>query len=144
MACGSNSARPAAGARGPAFLSAAAVLVPVALQRPGPSFFRPRVSPPQSPHTMKATWNGTVLAESDDTVIVEGNHYFPPEALKREALAPSAHRTTCPWKGEAHYYDVVAGGKTNANAAWYYPEPKDAAAEIKGRVAFWKGVEVGG
>ena len=91
---------------------------------------------------MKATWNGAVIAESDETVVVEGNHYFPPASLDRERVAPSDHRTTCPWKGEASYYDVVVDGDRNANAAWTYPEPKDAAAEIRDHVAFWKGVEV--
>lgn len=91
---------------------------------------------------MKAVWNGAVLAESDDTVVVEGNHYFPPAALHREHFAPSSKHTTCPWKGEASYYDVVVNGETNAGAAWYYPAPKDAAAEIKDHVAFWRGVEV--
>lgn len=91
---------------------------------------------------MKATWNGATIAESDETVVVEGNHYFPPGALRREHVEPSDHRTTCPWKGEASYYDVVAGGDRNANAAWTYPDPKEAAAEIRGHVAFWKGVEV--
>ncbi len=93
---------------------------------------------------MKATWNGTVLAESDDTIVIEGNHYFPPGALRREHLRPSDHRTTCPWKGEASYYSVEAGGETNENAAWAYPAPKEAAAEIKDHVAFWRGVEVAG
>ncbi len=91
---------------------------------------------------MKATWNGTVLAESDDTIVVEGNHYFPPEALVREHLRPSDHHTSCPWKGEASYYTLVADGETNENAAWTYPEPKEAASEIKDHVAFWRGVEV--
>ena len=91
---------------------------------------------------MKATWNGAVIAESDETVVVEGNHYFPPSALRRDHVERSDHRTTCPWKGEASYYDVVVDGQTNANAAWTYPEPKDAAAEIRDHVAFWKGVEV--
>lgn len=91
---------------------------------------------------MKATWNGVVLAESQDTKVVEGNHYFPPESLNREALAASDHTSTCPWKGLASYYHVEADGKTNENAAWYYPAPKDAAAEIKDHVAFWRGVEV--
>ena len=91
---------------------------------------------------MKATWNGTVLAESDDTVVIEGNHYFPPAALRREHFAASDQHTTCPWKGEASYYDIVVDGETNAGAAWYYPAPKDAAAEIKDHVAFWKGVEI--
>lgn len=91
---------------------------------------------------MKAIWNGAVLAESDQTVVVEGNHYFPPEALRREFFRESGHHTLCPWKGTASYYDVVVGGQTNANAAWYYPNPSDAARNIAGRVAFWKGVEV--
>ncbi len=93
---------------------------------------------------MKATWNGAVIAESDETVVVEGNHYFPPDALREEHLRRSDHRTTCPWKGEASYYDVVVGGETNADAAWTYPAPKDAAAEIRDHVAFWRGVEVTG
>jgi uncharacterized protein (DUF427 family) len=91
---------------------------------------------------VKAIWNGAVLAESDQTVVVEGNHYFPPEALRREFFRESGHHTLCPWKGTASYYDVVVGGQTNANAAWYYPNPSDAARNIAGRVAFWKGVEV--
>jgi uncharacterized protein (DUF427 family) len=89
-----------------------------------------------------ATWNGTTLAESDDTVVVEGNHYFPLEAVTDGVLVPSDRRSTCPWKGEASYYSLLVDGQTNADAAWYYPEPKDAAAEIRGRVAFWKGVQV--
>ena len=91
---------------------------------------------------MKAVWNGVVLAESDDTVVVEGNHYFPRESLAQEHFGPSDKRTTCPWKGEASYLTVKVGDAENADAAWYYPEPKDAAAQIRGRVAFWKGVEV--
>ncbi len=91
---------------------------------------------------MKAIWNGAVLAESDETVVVEGNHYFPPGSLDRARLEASVHHTTCPWKGEASYYDVVVDGARNANAAWYYPAPKPAAAEIKDHVAFWKGVAV--
>ena len=91
---------------------------------------------------MKATWKGAVLAESDDTVVVEGNHYFPAESIRREHFKESATHTTCPWKGLASYYDVVVGGEVNADAAWYYPEPKDAAKEIKDRVAFWRGVRV--
>lgn len=86
---------------------------------------------------MKATVNDTVIAESDDTVVVEGNHYFPPESLNEDHLEPSDHRTTCPWKGEAHYYDVVVDGERAENAAWYYPAPKDAAAEIEDHVAFY-------
>ena len=89
-----------------------------------------------------ASWNGTVLAESDDTVVVEGNHYFPREAVKDEVLVESSRTSVCPWKGTARYFSVVVDGRTNEDAAWYYPEPKDAAAEIRGRVAFWKGVEV--
>ena len=92
---------------------------------------------------MKASWNGTVIAESDDIVRVDGNAYFPPDALVSDCFLPSSHRTVCGWKGEAHYYDVVAAGKVNATAAWFYPEPKSAAEQIRGRVAFWKGVEVG-
>ena len=91
---------------------------------------------------MKATWKGSVLAESDDTVVVEGNHYFPPESLKREHFRESATHTTCPWKGEASYYDVVVNGEVNRDAAWFYPETKEAANNIRGRVAFWRGVRV--
>ncbi|MCM2258279.1 MAG: DUF427 domain-containing protein [Vicinamibacteria bacterium] len=91
---------------------------------------------------MKAIWKGTVLAESDDTVEVEGNHYFPEAALRREHFRSSSHHTVCGWKGTASYFDVVVGADVNANAAWFYPEPKDAAKEITGRVAFWRGVEV--
>jgi uncharacterized protein (DUF427 family) len=91
---------------------------------------------------MKAVWNDTVIAESDGTRVVEGNHYFPPDAVRREHLRPSGSHTVCSWKGTASYYDVVAGGKSNADAAWYYPEPKPAAAEIAGWIAFWRGVRV--
>ncbi|MEO5720162.1 MAG: DUF427 domain-containing protein [Chthoniobacterales bacterium] len=91
---------------------------------------------------MKASWNGVTLAESDDTVVVEGNHYFPNESLRREHFSPSETHTTCPWKGEASYYHVQVDGETNNDAAWYYPTPKDAAAQIKDRVAFWRGVTV--
>jgi uncharacterized protein (DUF427 family) len=90
----------------------------------------------------EARWNNNVIASSDDIVTVEGNAYFPPGALVEGCFRPSSHRTVCGWKGEAHYYDVVVDGQVNANAAWFYPEPKDAAAQIKGRVAFWKGVQV--
>jgi uncharacterized protein (DUF427 family) len=90
----------------------------------------------------RATWSGAVLAESDRTVVVEGNHYFPPDSLRRAHLRESDHTTVCGWKGVASYYDVVVGEATNANAAWYYPTPKDAAKEIAGHVAFWKGVVV--
>lgn len=92
---------------------------------------------------MKATWHDTTLAQSDDTVIVESNHYFPADAIDRSYFRPSDHTSICPWKGTAHYYDVVVGDAVNANAAWYYPEPKDAAANIRDRVAFWNGVQVG-
>ena len=91
---------------------------------------------------MKAEWNGTVIARSDDTVVVEGNHYFPAESVAAENLAPSPASSVCPWKGTASYYDVVVDGRVNAGAAWYYPEPEAAASEITGRVAFWKGVTV--
>ena len=90
----------------------------------------------------KAIWNGAVLAESDDTVVVEGNHYFPPESVHREFFVDSDRHTVCGWKGTASYYDVVVDGDRNAGAAWYYPEPKEAAAQIRGRVAFWRGVTV--
>lgn len=92
---------------------------------------------------MKATWNDTVLAESDNTVVVEGNHYFPPDSIGQEHFQNSSTHTTCPWKGEASYYDVVVSGSVNKDAAWYYPDPKPAAAEIKDRIAFWRGVKVG-
>jgi uncharacterized protein (DUF427 family) len=91
---------------------------------------------------MKATWKGEVLAESDETVVVEGNHYFPAGSIKRENFRESETHTICPWKGTASYYDVVVGGDVNKDAAWFYPEPKDAAKEIKDRVAFWRGVKV--
>ena len=90
----------------------------------------------------KATWNGIVLAQSDDTVVVEGNHYFPPESLAREYFIDSATTTVCPWKGTAGYYSLVVNGETNRDAAWYYQSPKPKAAEIRDRVAFWKGVQV--
>ncbi|MEM9065586.1 MAG: DUF427 domain-containing protein [Planctomycetota bacterium] len=90
----------------------------------------------------KAIFNGTVIAESDDTVVVESNHYFPLESLNRDYFKDSTVTTACPWKGQASYYDVVVDGKTADYAAWYYPDPKDAAKEIKDRVAFWRGVTV--
>ena len=92
----------------------------------------------------KAVWNGKVLAESDETIIIEGNHYFPPEAIQKGYFQENDHHTTCPWKGEASYYDLTVEGKVNPSAAWVYPEPKEAAKEIKGYIAFWKGVEVSG
>ncbi len=91
---------------------------------------------------MKAVWNGVVIAESDDTVIVEGNHYFPRAAVDPQYLADSGTHTTCAWKGVASYHDVVVDGKVNRDAAWYYPQPKDAARQITDRIAFWKGVTV--
>ena len=91
---------------------------------------------------MKATWNGTVVAESDDTVVVEGNHYFPAESLKRDLVLSSNTKTMCSWKGEASYYTLFVDGNANPDAVWFYPAPKEAAAQIKGRVAFWKGVKV--
>ncbi len=95
------------------------------------------------PHkTMKATWKGQTLAESDDTVVVEGNNYFPNESINTEFFQPSQTHTVCGWKGTASYYDIVVDGETNADAAWYYPEAKPEAKEIEGYVAFWKGVEV--
>jgi len=90
----------------------------------------------------RATWNGAVLAESDQCAIVEGNQYFPADSVRREHLRPSATHTTCPWKGVASYYDVVVDGQVNRDAAWYYEDPKPAAAEIRGRIAFWRGVRV--
>ena len=90
-----------------------------------------------------ARWNGAVVAQSDDTVVVEGNHYFPREAVDATLLRDSDSHTVCPWKGTASYYTLVVDGAENPNAAWYYPEPKPAAAEIEDRIAFWKGVEVG-
>ena len=91
---------------------------------------------------MKATWNGRVIADSDDTVVVEGNHYFPVDSLAREFFVESETVSTCPWKGTAHYYSLAVDGETNPDAAWYYAEPKPDAAEIKDRVAFWKGVRI--
>jgi uncharacterized protein (DUF427 family) len=90
----------------------------------------------------KAIWEDTVIAESDETVVVENNHYFPPYSLRMEHFRPSTHSSICGWKGTASYYDVVVGDKVNANAAWYYTEPKDAAKEIAGHVAFWKGIRI--
>jgi uncharacterized protein (DUF427 family) len=91
---------------------------------------------------MKAIWNDQVIAESDDTVVVEGNHYFPRSAVNDEVLEPSTTTTVCGWKGTANYFSLNVDGQRNADAAWYYAAPKDAAKEIKGRVAFWKGVKV--
>jgi uncharacterized protein (DUF427 family) len=91
---------------------------------------------------MKATWNNADIAQSDQTVVVEGNHYFPPGTINKECFQESNTHTHCPWKGEASYYDVVVNGQVNKDAAWYYPDPKEAAAEIKDHVAFWRGVKV--
>ena len=91
---------------------------------------------------MKAIWNGQVLAESDETVVVEGNQYFPPDSIKKEFFRKSNTKTTCPWKGLASYYSLEVNGGVNQDAAWYYPEPSDAARQIKDHVAFWKGVKI--
>jgi uncharacterized protein (DUF427 family) len=92
---------------------------------------------------MKALWNNKIIAESADTVVVEGNHYFPPDSIAAEFFQPSTTTTLCPWKGTASYYSLDVDGKENPDAAWYYPDTKAAADEIKGRIAFWKGVQVG-
>ena len=91
---------------------------------------------------MKATWHGAILAESDDTIVVEGNHYFPPQSLRRDYFRESGTHTTCSWKGEASYYDIAVNGEVNHDAAWYYPEPKQAAEQIKNYIGFWRGVVV--
>ncbi|MEM8945143.1 MAG: DUF427 domain-containing protein [Planctomycetota bacterium] len=91
---------------------------------------------------MKATWNNAIIAESDDTVVVDGNHYFPRESLNDDYVVPSDHTTVCGWKGTAEYYSLNVDGQTNENAVWYYATPKEAAKEIAGRVAFWNGVTV--
>jgi uncharacterized protein (DUF427 family) len=90
----------------------------------------------------KAIWENTVLAESDQTIEVEGNQYFPPEAIRQPFFKPSENHSVCPWKGTASYYDIEVNGRRNANAAWYYPDPKSAAQQIRNYVAFWKGVKV--
>ena len=90
----------------------------------------------------RAVWNGVVVAESDRTRVIEGNHYFPPDSVRREHLRESATHTTCPWKGLASYYDVVVGSDVNHDAAWYYPDTKEAANDIRGYIAFWRGVSV--
>ena len=91
---------------------------------------------------MKAIWNQQLIAESDDTVIVEGNYYFPPDSVKREFLRDSVTTTVCPWKGTANYYTLVVDGQSNPDAAWYYAETKPAADQVRGRIAFWKGVQI--
>ena len=90
----------------------------------------------------KATWNGAVLAESIETIEIEGNQYFPPDSVNRQFLEDSDMHSTCPWKGEASYYHVVVNNEKNPYAAWYYPHPKDAAAQIKNHIAFWKGIKI--
>ncbi len=90
----------------------------------------------------KATWQGVVLAQSNETIDIEGNQYFPPDSVNKMYLEDSTTQSTCPWKGEASYYHVVVNGEQNPDAAWYYPDPKEAASQIKGYVAFWKGVEI--
>jgi len=90
----------------------------------------------------KATWNGAVLAESIETIEIEGNQYFPPDSVNRQFLEDSDMHSTCPWKGEASYYHVVVNNEKNPDAAWYYPHPKDAAAQIKNHIAFWKGIKI--
>ena len=91
---------------------------------------------------MKAIWNGKIIAESNKTIVIENNHYFPLSSIKKECFENSSNHSTCPWKGEASYYTLVVDGKTNKDAAWYYPQPKSEAKEIQNHVAFWKGVEV--
>ncbi len=91
---------------------------------------------------MKAIWNQQVLAESEDTVVVEGNHYFPPDSVKREFLQDSATTTVCPWKGTANYYTLIVDGQSNPDAAWFYADTKPAADQVRGRIAFWKGVQI--
>ncbi len=90
----------------------------------------------------RAIWNGTIIAESDDSIVVEGNHYFPADSIRSEFYRQSDFHTVCPWKGRASYYHIEVNGKRNKNAAWYYPEPKDMAKMISGRIAFWRGVKV--
>jgi uncharacterized protein (DUF427 family) len=91
---------------------------------------------------MKATWENAVVAQSNETIVVEGNHYFPPDSINPEYFAPSDTHTTCPWKGVASYYHVKVGEKVNSDAAWFYPQPKDAAKSIKNYIAFWRGVKI--
>ena len=91
---------------------------------------------------MKAVWNGAVIAQSDDTVLVEGNHYFPDTALNRDLITFSNHKSMCAWKGQASYYSVMVNGDVNVDAVWYYPSPKPEAEMVRGRVAFWKGVKI--
>ncbi len=92
---------------------------------------------------MKAIWNQQLIAESDDTVVVEGNHYFPPDSVQREFLQDSTTTTICSWKGTANYYTLMVDGQSNPDAAWFYTDPKPAANQVRGRIAFWKGVQIG-
>jgi uncharacterized protein (DUF427 family) len=98
--------------------------------------------PKSGKNTMKAIWNGAVIAQSDETVVLEGNHYFPESSLNRDYVTFSNHHTMCSWKGQASYYSLLVNGEMNTDAAWYYPEPKREAENIKGHVAFWKGVKI--
>ncbi|WP_291423113.1 DUF427 domain-containing protein [Deinococcus sp.] len=93
---------------------------------------------------MKATWNGQIIAQSEQTVVVEGHHYFALSSVRQEYLKPSSTHTVCPWKGTANYYTLEVGGQQNVDAAWFYPDPKEAAGQIRGHVAFWKGVQITG
>jgi uncharacterized protein (DUF427 family) len=93
---------------------------------------------------VRAIWNGAIIAESSDTIVIEGNHYFPPESVRRDYLKASESHTACPWKGEASYYDIEVSGSVNPDAAWYYPNPSAQAERIRGYIAFWRGVEVTG
>ena len=97
---------------------------------------------PATPRTVRAVWNGAVIAESDRTIVVEGNHYFPPHSVRMEHLLASDTHTTCPWKGQASYYSVQVGDKVSRDAAWYYPAPSPAASSIAHHIAFWRGVSV--
>ena len=104
--------------------------------------FAARSSKAEKANMAKAYWSGKLVAESDHCVVVEGNQYFPAEAVNKEFLRPRSHTTVCPWKGTAHYYHLEVEGMRNENAAWYYPDPSDAAQKIRGRIAFWKGVRI--
>jgi uncharacterized protein (DUF427 family) len=108
----------------------------------GIPFLNQEKAPKGGPTHMQATWNGAVLAESDETRVVEGNHYFPPNSISPEYFKESSHHTVCAWKGVASYYDVIVAGQVNPNAAWYYPDPSQAASHIRGYIAFWHGVKV--
>jgi uncharacterized protein (DUF427 family) len=112
------------------------------LERVKGIFQNEEVSKKEQQPMVRAVWNGEVLAESDRTIIVEGNHYFPPDSINREYFQENKSHTTCPWKGQASYYNIQVNGAVNKDAAWYYPAPKDAAKQIKDYVAFWHGVKV--